>query len=78
MDVKARPETALEIERIMAQVVKMEVGRPVQVAIVKGLKRKLGFMLAGCESYWEVLGGLRCCYCVGTPFLVFSGRGEVF
>jgi exosome complex RNA-binding protein Csl4 len=48
MDVKEWPETALEIERIMAQVVKMEVGRPMQVAIVKGLKRKLGVVLASC------------------------------
>jgi len=49
MDVKERPETALEMERIMAAVVKMEVGRPMQVAIVKGLKRKLGISLANCS-----------------------------
>jgi hypothetical protein len=48
IDVKEWPETALEMERIMAAVVKMEVGRPMQVAIVKGLKRKLVGLLADC------------------------------
>ena len=41
MEVKEEPITALEMARIMAQVVKMLVGRPMQVAIVKGLNRKL-------------------------------------
>lgn len=35
-------EVALEIEKRMAQLVKRLVGRPMHVAIVKGLKRYLG------------------------------------
>lgn len=41
MEVKEEPMTALEMERMIAAVVKMLVGRPMQEAIVKGLKRKL-------------------------------------
>lgn len=38
---KERPATALDMPWRMAQVVKTLVGRPIQVAIVKGLNRKL-------------------------------------
>lgn len=41
MDVNEDPITALDIACRMAQVVKTLVGRPMQVAIVKGLNRKL-------------------------------------
>lgn len=41
IDVKGRPLTALDMEYRMAQVVNTLVGRPIQVAIVKGLNRNL-------------------------------------
>jgi hypothetical protein len=41
MDVKEDPVTAFEMACRIAQVVKTLVGRPIQVAIVKGLNRKL-------------------------------------
>ena len=41
IEVKEAPTTAFEIACNMAQVVKTLVGRPIQVAIVKGLNRKL-------------------------------------
>jgi len=42
IDVNARPLTAFAIEYRIAHVVNTLVGRPRQVAIVKGLKRNLG------------------------------------
>jgi hypothetical protein len=41
IEVRGLPEMALEIAWRMAHVVKTFVGRPRQVAMVKGLKRKL-------------------------------------
>lgn len=41
IDVREAPETAFANACNMAQVVNTLVGRPMQVAIVKGLKRKL-------------------------------------
>lgn len=50
IDVKELPATAFEMACSIAHVVKTLVGLPMQVAIVKGLKRKLRFMLAGSLS----------------------------
>ena len=44
MEVAEAPTTALEIEYNIAHVVKTLVGRPIQVATVKGLKRKLPYI----------------------------------
>lgn len=41
IEVKEAPATAFEIAWRIAQVVNTLVGRPIHVAIVKGLKRKL-------------------------------------
>lgn len=44
IEVKEAPATAFEMAWRMAQVVKTLVGRPIHVAIVNGLNRKLYFV----------------------------------
>lgn len=46
IEVKDAPTTAFEMAWSIAQVVKTLVGRPIHVAIVKGLNRKLNYTIS--------------------------------